>query len=140
MATDDNSMDVDDVPRTPLPSVLKNNSPSSLASPFEYSPPVSLSHTQMDELNRQMTEASKSEDWPDRLISVGNDKKKLQNVFISVVKEVMSETAALQKISRSQATKLVQSLNDNEVEELKNIVQNGDWVCLITHRMWLAHF
>jgi uncharacterized membrane-anchored protein YitT (DUF2179 family) len=94
----------------------------------------------MDELNRQMIEASKSEDWPDRLISAGNDKKKLQNVLISVIKEVMSETAALQKISRSQATKLVQSLNDNEVEELKNIVQNGDWVCLITHRMWLAHF
>jgi hypothetical protein len=137
MATDDNSMDVDDVPP---PSVFRSNPPSSLASPFKYRPPVSLSHTQMDELNKQMIQTSESEDWPDRLISAGNDKKKLQTVLTSVIKEVMTETATLQEISRSQATKLVQSLNDNEVEEMKSIVQNGDWACLVTHRMWLARF
>ena len=36
--------------------------------------------------------------------------------------------------------KLVQGLNDDEVEEWKNIVQKGDWVGMITHHMYLARF
>jgi hypothetical protein len=99
----------------------------------------------VDKLNKQMIQASESEDWSGRLTSAGNDKKKLQNVLIpvlSTLKDVMLEMATLQKIaiarSRSQVIKLVESLNENEVEELKNLVWNGNWVGLITHHMWLS--
>jgi hypothetical protein len=100
----------------------------------------------VDELNKQIIQASEDEDWSGRLISAGNDKKKLRNVLISVLFILKLETAALQKIAIAQARprsltiKLVESLNDNEIEELKNIVQNGDWLGLITHRMFLARF
>jgi hypothetical protein len=51
---------------------------------------------------------------------------------------------ALEKILitllRSQAILLIQSLNDNKVEEWKSVVLNENWVGLITHYMCLAHF
>jgi hypothetical protein len=101
---------------------------------------LSLPQAQVDKFKMQMIQASGHEDWPAHLISAGNNKEALRKVFISVLGAlawiVMLE-AALQKsiivLAMSQAREFVQSLNDCEVEEWKNLVQNGDWVGLITH-------
>jgi hypothetical protein len=135
--TDDNSMDIDDVPRTPPRSIVRDVSPTSPSS-------LSLPRAQVDKFKTEMIEMSRVEDWPARLISAGDDKEKLQNVLISVLLGLKSEVAPPKGLivptGRSQATELVQSLNDSEVEELKNAVQSGDWVGLFTHRTCLSHF
>ena len=102
----------------------------------------------VDVFKTGMIKGSKRGEWSDRLISAGNDKEELQNVLYEVVSSyfrIVLSQKALQKniitLSNSKAIdELVESLDDDEVEEWKSIVQNGDWVGLITHRMCLARF
>ena len=140
----DNSMDIDyDAPRTPPRSVFRDISRNSPTSP----PSLSLPQAQVDKFKMEMIEASRRKGWPARLIRAGDDKEKLQKVFISVLQPlariVLSETALQKSVivpAMSQDMEFVQSFNDCEVEEWKNIVQNGDWVGLITHRTCLSRF
>jgi hypothetical protein len=141
---DDTSMDVDyDVPKTPPPSIF---SPSIFRDTPTSPSSLSLLRDQVNEFKMQMMVASGCEDWSARLVSAGDDGQKLQNVLISVLSVltmVLRETTLQKRVfapSRSQALKLVQSLNDSEVEELKNVVQIGDWMGLITHCTCLACF
>jgi len=99
----------------------------------------------VDEFKTQMIQVSKHEDWSDRLISAGRDKKKLQIVLRLVFYHyswIVSKTALKKNVIGLSAlkdiNKLVESLNDDEFEEWKSIVQKGDWEGLITHRMCLA--
>ena len=140
---DDNSMDVDhDAPRTPPPSSFRDISRHSPTSPS-----LSLPSAQVDKFKMQMIAASRREGWPARLIGAGDDKEELQNVLISVLSTlawiVLSEKALQKSVivpEITQSSEFVQSLDDCEVEEWKNIVQNGDWVGLITHRTCLSRF
>ena len=116
--------DVDDVP------------PISL---FQSSPMFSSS---LDEFKKNMIKTSESQDWPLRISNAGSDKEKLQDVLYSVLVHywyIVSQTALKKNfinLSTSDAIEaLVESLNDNEVGELKNLVQSRDWVGLINHRM-----
>ena len=131
--SDDNSMEVDEIANTLLPSPM----PSSSLRPG------------MGEFKTQMTETSKLELWPARIISAGSDKAEMRNVLISVLfwatAIASSSGTALQKnvitfSGRLAIKTYVQSLSDDEVEECKNLVQKGDWVGLIKHRMYLARF
>jgi hypothetical protein len=130
-------MDVDDAPKTP-PNP-RNISQSSLMS--------TLPQALVDEFKTQMMRASKREHWSRRLIRAGSDKEELQEVFFSVLLNywwIVSQTA-LQKnvvdLPRPQSIdELIDSLNDDEVEEWESIVQKGDWVGLITYRMFFARF
>ena len=136
--SDDNSMDVNDVPLLP---------PISQSFPMSSSSPPLL-QVEVYKLKKQMIDASELEDWSVRITCAGSDKRKLQNVFISVLVNywfIVSSETALQKnlttfSGRPAVKRFVQSLNDDEVEEWKDIVQKGDWECLITHRMCLARF
>ncbi len=100
----------------------------------------------LDKFNTRLIKTSELEDWLDRLSGAGSDKKKLRKVLFSVLVHyswaVRSETALKKKVlslSDSQAREeLINSLNDDEVEEWKTIVQKGDWVGLIKHRICLA--
>lgn len=84
--------------------------------------------------------------WSNRLNSAGSEKKELRSVLFSVLScysFVLYE--ALQKNVRDLSNiqginEFVESLNDNELEEWKSIIQNGDWVGLVTHRTCLARF
>jgi hypothetical protein len=126
-------MDVDDVPKTLLPPIsLSQLSPMS---------------SSLLEFEKTMRLASEDEDWPLRMSNAGSDKKKLQNVLRSILVyffyAVSSQTAlkkTLIDLSSFDTEKLIESLNDDEIEELKNTVQKGDWAGLIKHRMWLARF
>ena len=108
--------------------------------------PSPVSSSLLDKFKEKMKCASEREKWPDRIFSVGSDKEQLQNLLYSVIssclRNVSSETALkknLIDISKfPDIRKRIESLNDNEVEELKNIVQNGDWMGLIKHHMCLA--
>jgi len=122
--SDDNRMD-------------KDTSSSSLALP----------QALVDDFKKQMMRASKREEWLHRLSSAGSDKERLKNVLFSVVSaywRIVSQTALKENaidFSRNETIEeLVGSLNDDEVEEWKSMVQNGGWEGLITHRMCLACF
>jgi hypothetical protein len=93
----------------------------------------------------QMKAASGVEDWPARLISAGDDKEMLRKVLWSVLThlsvalvETNLQKSVIVPTSSTSRDELVQSLNDSEVEEWKIVVQNGDWVGLITHRTCLS--
>ncbi|KAF8816611.1 hypothetical protein BYT27DRAFT_7220522 [Phlegmacium glaucopus] len=131
------SMDVDGVPKTLLPPIsLSQSSPMSSSSL-----PPGLPQAEVDKFKKNMIETSKWEHWSSRLISAGSDKQGLKSILYSVLssygRRVLSQTA-LQKnlicLSDSEdISKLVESLNDEEVEEWKNMVQKDDWVGVITH-------
>ena len=57
-----------------------------------------------------------------------NDRKELQNVLYEVVSSYLRIV-----LSQKALQKNVITLSSSEVEEWKSIVQNGDWVGLITH-------
>ena len=129
--SDDNSMDVDDPKATLLPSLMP-------------SPPLSPG---MDEFRKRMIDDSKQRHWSDRITEAGSNKGHLQFLFtyaLTVCGTVASSVTALNEnfniLSALDIFKLVESLNDDEIEEWKNIVQKGDWVGMITHRMYLARF
>ena len=125
-------MDLDDVHTT-------------LLSPIYPSP---TSPSSLDKFNEGMKRASEYENWLGRLGSTGNGKN-LQGVLYSVLSSCW-RIALLQPDlkkniidlphSEDGIETLVRNLNDDEVEELKNLVQKGDWVGLIMHRMCLARF
>ena len=130
--SDDNSMDVDDVPEL-LPSLM---------------PSSSLPQAEVNEFKTQMIEASGVEDWSVRITNAGSDQKKLQSALFSVLSScwrIVSSRTALQKnliylSTSNDILELVRSLNADEVEEWKNLVHIGDWEGLINHRMCLALF
>jgi hypothetical protein len=128
---DDNSMDVDDPKATLLPSLM---------------PPPSA-----PSWSGRVQEADdrwfKEKRWPDRITNAGSNKEELQFVLtmvLTVCGSIASSVTALKEnfitLSFSDIDKLVKSLNDDEVEEWKNIVQKGDWAGVITHPMYLARF
>ncbi|KAF8327857.1 hypothetical protein F5887DRAFT_924568 [Amanita rubescens] len=129
-------MDIDDsdVPMTLLPSPMPSSS-------------FHLSQAEADEFKEQMKRASESEEWSDRLFSAGSDKKKLQIVLVSVVGST-TEIASLQKALKKNIITFsgplairtyLQSWNDDEVEEWRNLVQKEDWVGLVMHRLGKAY-
>ncbi|KAF8347980.1 hypothetical protein F5887DRAFT_673723 [Amanita rubescens] len=126
-------MDLDDVPTT-------------LLSPIFLSQPSSMSSPSLDKFKEGMKEASRRGDWPARICSTGKLQGVLYSVLTSCWRIALSHPDLEKNIidlsysdSDGIAT-LLRSLNDDEVEELKNIVQKGDWVDLIMHRMCLARF
>lgn len=143
--SDDNSMDVDDhVPRTPPRSIVWDTSQSAPTSPSS----LSLPQAQVKEFENQMRRASEGNEWSDRLIRARNDRTGLLKVLESVLlylSPILRGTPLEKNViplptSMPESTALVQSLNDNEVEECKTLVLNGNWVGLLTHRMHLARF
>ena len=125
----ESSMDVDDHPKLLIPS----------------SP---LLKAEVDVFKTKMTVASKSGAWLLRITNAGSDEAELRNVLFSVLLHywsIVSSHQALQKnfitFSDGEAvTAHVQSLNADEVEEWKNLVEKGDWVGLINHCMCLVRF
>ena len=76
---DDNSMDVDNAPRTPPRFIFKD-----ISQYFPTSPSLlSLLQAEVDKFKLQLTAASRSEDWPASLISAENDEEKLNTVKFS---------------------------------------------------------
>ena len=131
--SDENSMDVDDPNTTTLlPSLM----------PL---PPLSLRGSQFRKL---MIDVSKINHWSDLITDAGSDKEKprfVLNFALLVCRSIVSMVTALKETFKTFSTyldiqKLVQGLNDDKVEEWKNIVQKGDWVGMITHHMYLARF
>ena len=102
----------------------------------------------LDKFEKQMKRTSERKRWSSRLIGAGSDKQGLQDVLFSVLSHywstVSSQTALKKNLidlsSAEDIDKLVESLNGDEVEELKNMVQKGGWAGLINHRMCLARF
>ena len=107
----------------------------------------SLPQALVDKFKKRMM-ASDAEDWSHRLIRAESNKDQLQRVLFSVLYsywQIVLSSTALQKhvinFSKPQdLRKLLQSLNDDELEEWKSAVHAEDWACLITHRMSLARF
>jgi hypothetical protein len=131
-----------DVDHAPIFKDIFHYSPMSSSSP-------SLPQALVDEFKtRMIQEASAADDWSHRLISAGSNKDQLQRALFAVLYsywQIVLSSTALQKhvvnFSNPQdIRKLLQSLNDDEVEEWKSAVHNEDWARLITHRMCLARF
>ena len=131
--SDDNSMDVDDPPKTLLPSPI-------ISSSFPL-------QAEVDKFTERMIWASKLGRWSSNLTKAGSDKEEQRGVIFSVllsIESAVSSQTVLKKnfidFSIENIGAIVKSLNDAEVEEWKNIVQKGDWVGLIKHRMCLVCF
>ena len=131
--SDDNSMDVDDPPKTLLPSPI-------ISSSFPL-------QAEADKFTERMIWASKLGRWSSNLTKAGSDKEEQRGVIFSVllsIESAVSSQTVLKKnfidFSIENIGAIVKSLNDAEVEEWKNIVQKGDWVGLIKHRMCLVCF
>ena len=115
-----------------------DNIPALLPSPTFSSP-------KMDQFMKQMIQFSELGDWSRHLKDAGRDKTKQLLVSVLASCSTIVSTTALKNdvIDLSNfrdSTVLVESLNDDEVDELKSMVQSGDWEGLIKHRMCLAHF
>jgi hypothetical protein len=103
----------------------------------------SLPQALVDEFKKLMIEeASAAREWSNCLISAGSDKHQLETALFMVLSSSgrVVKSTALQKyviyLSRGlDIRKLLQSLNDSEVGELKSAVLAGDCARLITHRM-----
>ena len=76
------------------------------------------------------------------LLEAGSNKKKLQDVlytFLSFFWRNVSQSdlknSVIDLSGNEDNEKLIESLNDGEIEEWKSIIQKGEWMVLIVHRM-----
>ena len=84
--------------------------------------------------------------WSGRLISAGSNKASLQDLLYRVLSSysgIVSETALRTNVIalRPEAIdEFIEGLDDDEVEDWKRLVQNGDWERLLTMRMYIPRF
>ena len=111
------------------------------------SPPISSSLPHVIEFKNEMTKDSERNliNW--RLHEAGGDKKKLQDVLYLLLSSFWTNVSqselkknVIDLSVKKENEKLIESLNDGEIEEWKSIIQKGEWMDLIMHRMCLARF
>ena len=130
----DNSMDVD--------SYIPPSENSPVVSHFSKDSPFpKLPTNQINAINSMMNMMSKSEDWPTHLESAGDDKKKWERLFNSVLLYFVVKVGSMDLegfVPLSEIEQIVRNLNDHELDEGKQIVQRGvqggGWKGLLTYR------
>ncbi len=135
-------MEVDaDIPKTPPPRILGSAFTLSPPLPSVAEPPhFHFLQGELDALNKSMNDDYAAA-WSTRIQNDGHDPKKRAKVFadilITITDELPSKKYFIGSISRSDAKKLIENLDDNEFKELlhgvKAGIEEGDWARLALH-------
>jgi len=111
------------------------------------SPPISSSSPHVIEFKNEMTKDSERGKWSRNLLEAGSNKKELQDMLYFVLSSFWRNVSqsdlkknVIELSVNEDIEKLIESLNDGEIEEWKSIIQKGEWMDLIMHRMCLARF
>ncbi len=101
----------------------------------------------MIEFKNEMTKDSERGKWSRNLLEAGSNKKELQDMLYFVLSSFWRNVSqsdlkknVIELSVNEDIEKLIESLNDGEIEEWKSIIQKGEWMDLIMHRMCLARF